>query len=97
MTTANPKDNHQPECTCNLDMVPHADRCANCDCGLAGRRERDVERKRKVRTFHRTKLGRLAAFTRKVIMMRACICNKPDHRCATNQMLDDLKELVQSK
>lgn len=33
---------------------------------------------------------KLEFFASWVIENRACFCNKPDHRCGTNQMLEDL-------
>lgn len=33
---------------------------------------------------------RLEFFASWVIENRACVCNKPYHRCGTNQMLEDL-------
>lgn len=40
------KDNHKYDCPCSLDNVPHADCCANCECGLVALiRKRNEKRK----------------------------------------------------
>lgn len=40
---------------------------------------------------------RLEAFVRQVILDRGCVCNEVDHRCATNQMLEDLEAILEGR
>lgn len=38
----------------------------------------------------------LHVFVRQIIRDRACTCNKASHRCATNQMHEDMKFIMDS-
>ena len=40
------------------------------------------------------KLKALGVVARRIVSDRGCVCNKPRHRCGTNQMLDDINYYV---
>lgn len=40
------------------------------------------------------KIMELTLLVRQIISNRACVCNRPEHRCGTNQMLDDLEAIL---
>ena len=42
----------------------------------------------------RRRLRHLAEVARQIVEMRACVCNKPGHRCGTNLMLDDIESAL---
>lgn len=67
-------------CNCTVETLRH-----NMNCLTLIEKERD---NLKLRAHELQKLAR------RIISDRACICNVPSHRCGTNQMLEDLGDII---
>lgn len=38
----------------------------------------------------------LYSLAKRIVSDRACVCNDPEHRCGTNQMLEDIEAIMNS-
>lgn len=61
---------------------------------LEGKLARFLLMQREISRGLEKKLISLGVVARRIVSDRGCVCNKPRHRCGTNQMLDDINVFV---
>ena len=63
---------------------------------LEGKLARFLLMQREVSRGLEKKLVGLGVVARRIVSDRGCICNKPRHRCGTNQMYEDIESIVKA-